>query len=147
MHPRRSASPAPGQGPPPLSPFETWIAFPILFTACVYNALQLVPVALLPPTLARVLGNPSDLFRLARLATTTPTRELREALAPEGWLASAMIVRLWRADYGVQAIENLLWRLSSVDGRVRVATDTETLPRAWRGAADGVCLLRIGCRI
>ena len=115
----RPAPPGPGQGPPPLSPFETWIALPILFTACVYNTLQLVPVAALPSSVARVLGYPSDLFRLARLATTTPTRELREALAPEGWLASASIVRLWRANYGAQAIENLLWRLSSVDGRVR----------------------------
>ncbi|WFD20276.1 hypothetical protein MCAP1_002520 [Malassezia caprae] len=113
MHPRRPAPPAPGQGPPPLSPFETWIAFPMLFAACVYNTLQLVPVALLPPTLARVLGYPSDLFRLARLATTTPTRELREALAPAGWMAGTAIVRLWREKHGAQAMENLLWRLSS----------------------------------
>ncbi|WFD28090.1 hypothetical protein MNAN1_003096 [Malassezia nana] len=101
----------------PLSPFEVWVALPMLFTACVYHTLELVPVALLPATLSRVMGYPSDLFRLAHLATTTPTRTLREALAPDGWLSGAAMVRLWRTNYGSQAIENLLWRLSSVDGR------------------------------
>ena len=119
MHPPQPGARAPPARSLPLSPLETWVVFPLLIRACVYNTLQLVPIASLPPTLARVVGYPSDVFRLAHLSTTTPTRELREALAPNGWLSSAAIVRLWRATYGEQAIESLLWRLSNVDGRVR----------------------------
>lgn len=100
----------------PSSAWDTWVLGPLTAAAAAYHAAALVPSAWLP-TPWRALGYPSDVFLLLRQRTTISTQVLREALAPGGALGG--LAHAWRTRFGEEALERLIWRWSSVDGRVR----------------------------
>ena len=100
----------------PPSAWDTWVLGPLTAAAAAYHAAALVPSAWLP-TPWRAHGYPSDVFLLLRQRTTISTQLLRDALAPGGALSG--LAHAWRTRFGEEALERLLWRWSSVDGRVR----------------------------
>lgn len=96
--------------------YEVWVLAPLTAVAVAYNITQLIPCIWLPQNWNQ-LGYPSDLFLLLHQRTTVTTQVLREALTPEGSLSA--LAQTWLERFGGESIDRLLWRLSSVDGRVR----------------------------
>lgn len=124
------------------SAFETYVLAPLVVLGVVYNVVQLIPSAYLPPSLG--LGYASDLFLLWQQRTTVSMQALREAFLPHGALGRTPLVQQWRERFGEEGIERLLWRLSSVDGRVRRPAHAETVfgPRRIAGACMLVLLIQ-----
>ncbi|WFC94739.1 hypothetical protein MBRA1_001373 [Malassezia brasiliensis] len=96
------------------SAWDTWVLGPLTAAAAAYHAAALVPSTWLPMSW-RAHGYPSDVFLLLRQRTTISTQVLREALAPGGALNG--LAHAWRIRFGDDALERLIWRWSSVDGR------------------------------
>lgn len=106
----------------PAGAYERFIILPLVVLALAYNAVQLVPATWLPQDPCGVFtGYPSDLFLLLQRKTSVSTQVLREALAPHSGTTAGKLVDKWRAKFGDDALDGLLWRLSSVEGRVRAA--------------------------
>ncbi|WFD33092.1 hypothetical protein MSPP1_004149 [Malassezia sp. CBS 17886] len=98
-------------------PFETWVMAPLVWLAVVYDVASLIPARWLPSRVAAHCGYRSDLFLTLGAKTTVSTRVLREAFAPSGALARLGVAEAWHALFGEDAVNTLLARLSSVEGR------------------------------
>ncbi|KAL4398788.1 hypothetical protein ACI68E_004185 [Malassezia pachydermatis] len=96
---------------------DTWLMAPLTGALALYHILQFVPQAWLPSGILTTWGLPLDLFRMLGVSTIVPTRVLRIAMEPNGQLGRLPILHQWRESFGDEAIENLLWRLSNVEGR------------------------------
>lgn len=106
----------------PAGAYERLIVLPLAVLALAYNVLQLVPTGWLPQDPYGVItGYTSDLFLLLHRKTSVSTQVLREALASRSGTAVGKVADMWRAKFGDDALDALLWRLSSVEGRVRTA--------------------------
>lgn len=127
------------------SAFETFVLAPLVVLGVVYNVVQLVPSVYLPPSLG--LGYASDLFLLWQQRTTVSMQALREAFLPHGALGRMPLVQQWRERFGEEGIERLLWRLSSVDGRVRRPTHPETVFGSRRITSPCVLVLLVQGRL
>ena len=106
---------------PTSSAFEDYIVYPILFVTVFYHIIHFIPSTLLPATFRHAWwGYPSDLFLLSQAPTSVPTLVLRESLKPNGLLGQSTWIAQWRNTFGNDILEQLITRLSSVEGRVRM---------------------------